>query len=129
MFIVSYTPQKKKASCAFPIYLVMSTENMRIVLLEFADTGETTQSTRGFVPVKDTKVCNSQRKLSVTTLSVSKEYKMPGTVHGLQRPFLLLNLESEHVVLVVGPVSRRFPDFRIKHVRCLDLLVATLFIL
>ena len=102
---------------------------MRIVLLEFANTGETTQSAGGFVPVKDAKVCNSQRKLSVTSLPVSKQYKMTGTVHGLQCPFFLLNLKSEHVVLVVGPVSRCLPDFRIKHVRRLDLLVATLFIL
>lgn len=102
---------------------------MSVVLLELADTSKTTQGTRRFVSVQNTKVCNPQRKLPVTTFPVSEEYKMSWAIHGLQCPLLLLKIKSEHIVFVVGPVSRRLPDLRIKHVRRLDLLVTTLSVL
>lgn len=57
---------------------------------------------------------------------MSKKHKVPRTVHRLERPLPLLNVELEHVVFVVGPVTGCLPDADIVHVRGLDLLVATL---
>jgi len=76
--------------------------------------------------VQNTKVCNSERKLSVTALAVSEEHKVSRAIHRLERPLPLLNVELEHVVLVVGPMTGCLPDTDIVHVRGLDLLVATL---
>ena len=106
-------------------YLILSTENVSIVLLELTDTSKTTQSTRSFITVQNTKVCDSQRKLSVTALPVSEEHKVSRAVHRLESPLPLLNIELEHVVLIVGPVTGCLPDTDIVHVRGLDLLVAT----
>lgn len=110
-------------------YLVLSTENVGIILLELADTGKSAESAGGLVTVQDTKIRDSQRKLTITTVTVTKEHEVTRAVHGLQRPLSLLDVQLEHVVLVVRPVAGSLPDTNIIHVGGLDLLVATLAIL
>ena len=41
---------------------------------------------------------------------------MAGAVHGLERKLVVLNWEYEHVVFVVRPVTRLFPEFRVEHI-------------
>lgn len=83
---------------------------MRIVLHETPDAGETRQRSRCFIPVHDTKFGHPNRQLFITPVPGVEDEAMTGTVHRLQCPLLLLDLEREHVVLVVLPVSRRLPQ-------------------
>lgn len=53
---------------------------------------------------------------------MGKDLAVPGAVHGLQAELLLLDIESEHVLGVVAPVSRRLPQVRLVHVGRHDLL-------
>jgi len=105
--------------------LVLSTEDVGVVLLEATDSGETGESTRSLVTVEDTKVGNSHGQFSVTALTVREEQTVTRAVHGLQSPLVLLNLEGEHVILVMLPVARLLPQGRVVHVGRHDLLVAT----
>lgn len=102
---------------------------MSVILLELANTGETAQGSGRLISVQDTKVRDSQGKLSVTSLTVAEEHKVTGAVHRLESPLPLLNVKLEHVILVVGPVARRLPDADIIHVGSLNLLVAALAVL
>jgi len=51
------------------------------------------------------------------------------TVHGLKTEMLLLNVKSEHILLVVIPVTRGLPELGVVHVGGDNLLVATLSVL
>lgn len=57
---------------------------------------------------------------------MTEEEEVSGTVHGLESPFALLDIKLEHIIFVVGPVTRRLPDTNVVHVRGLDFLVASL---
>jgi hypothetical protein len=105
--------------------LVLGTENVGVVLLEATDSGKTSEGTRSLVTVKNTEIGNSHGQFSVTTLTVREEQTMTRAVHRLQGPLILLNLEGEHVVLVMLPVTRLLPEGRVVHVGGHDLLVTT----
>ena len=47
------------------------------------------------------------------------------TVHGLEGKHGILDLETEHVLLIVLPVARSLPQFGVEDVGSDDLLVAT----
>lgn len=110
-------------------YLVLGAENVGVILLELAHTGQTAQSTRGLITVQNTKICNSHGQLAVTTLAVTEQDEMCRAVHRLESPLTLLNIQLEHIVLVVSPVTRLLPKANIIHVGGLDLLVSTLAVL
>lgn len=99
---------------------------MGVVLLELPHSRQSAQRSGGLIPVQNTEISNPQGKLTVAPLAMAKENKVPGAVHGLERPLLLFNLELEHVVTVVLPVARGLPNTNIIHVRSLDLLITTL---
>lgn len=99
---------------------------MTIILLKFSTACQTTQGTRSLISVQNTEVCNTHRKLTVTTFTVAEQNEVPRAVHGLQSPLALLDIQLEHIILVVGPVSGGFPDADIVHIGGLDLLVASL---
>lgn len=42
---------------------------------------------------------------------------MTRTIHGLERPFFLLNVQGEHIIFIILPVTGCFPEFRVEHVR------------
>lgn len=102
---------------------------MTVVLLELSHTRKTTQSTGSLVSVQNSEVGDTHGKFPVTTLTVAKENKVTRAVHRLESPLTLLDIKLEHIVLVVSPVARSFPDADIVHVGGLDLLVATLAVL
>jgi hypothetical protein len=97
-------------------YLRGHAEYVGVILYESSDTSQASKGTAGFIPVDDTEFSHSDRELLVTSISRVKDQAVTRTVHRLQRPFLLLNVENEHVVLVVLPVTRGFPEFRVVHV-------------
>lgn len=65
----------------------------------------------------DTELCHPDRELLVTSISRVKDDTMSRAIHRFQSPFLLLNIEREHVILVVLPVSGSFPEFTVVHIR------------
>ena len=99
---------------------------MCIILHKSPNACETRQSTTGFVPVYNTKLCHANRELLVAAISRAEDEAVAGTVHGFERPFLLLDVQREHAVLVILPVARCLPQLRVVHVWGDDFLVATL---
>lgn len=65
--------------------LVHGAEDVSIILLEAADTGEARQSSRQLVPVQYAKICHSERQLPpgawtmVKHQAVATEFKRGGT--------------------------------------------------
>ena len=49
---------------------------------------------------------------------------MTWTVHRLECPFLLLNIQNEHIILVVLPMTRGLPQFAVIHVRRYDWMLS-----
>ena len=90
---------------------------MRVVLHEPSDPRQSRQRTGCLVPMDNTKLGHPDRKLLVASIPRVKDDTMPGTIHRFQSPLLLLNIECEHVVLVVLPMSGSFPEFAIVHIR------------
>lgn len=78
---------------------------MSIVLHESAHARQPSQSTRCLVTVDDTKFGHPDGQLLVGAVPRIKDQTMARAVHGLECPFLLLNIENEHVVLVVLPMT------------------------
>jgi hypothetical protein len=97
-------------------YLTGHAEDMGIILYEATNTSETGQSTRGLVTVDDTELGHANRQLLVATIPRVEDQGMAGAVHGLERPLLLLNVEGEHVIVVVLPVTGRLPELAVVHV-------------
>lgn len=89
---------------------------MSIILLEPPDPGQSSQSSRRFIPMQNTKVCHPNWELSVTPIPRSENQTMSWTIHRLESEFLLLDLELEHVVGVILPVTGGFPELRVVHV-------------
>ena len=90
---------------------------MCIILHESPHAGETGQSARRLVPVDDTKLGHADRELLVAAVARVEDEAVAGAVHRLQRPLLLLDVEHEHVVLVVLPVAGGLPEPGVEHVR------------
>jgi hypothetical protein len=89
----------------FLLDLSLSTEDVGIVLHETTDSGQTSESTGGLVTVQNTEVGNAHGQLAVAAVTVTEEQAVAGAVHGLECPLLLLDLECEHVLVVVLPVT------------------------
>ena len=98
------------------IYLRRHTENVCIILYETTNSGQSSQRSRGFITMNDTEFCHSDREFLVTSVTAIKYQAMTRTVHWFQSPFLLLYVESKHVVFIVLPVSRGFPKLAVIHV-------------
>lgn len=109
--------------------LVETAEQVSIVLLETTDTGQTAEGSRGFVTVKDTEIGETERELTVRTLTNTEHQAVSRTVHGLESKGILLNGEREHVLLVVLPMSRSVPQLDVIHIGRHDLSVPALVIL
>ena len=78
---------------------------MRVVLNEPPHTRQTGKSTRRLVSVEDTKLGHANGELLVTPVARVEDETVPWAVHGLESPLLLLDVEREHVILVVLPVA------------------------
>lgn len=107
-------------------YLVITTENVGVVLSKAAHTGQAGQGAGSLVTVEDTELGHTDGQLPVTPLAVAKDETVAGAVHWLQSPLLLLDLKGEHVLVVVLPVTGLLPQGRVVHVWRQNLLVATL---
>lgn len=92
-------------------------EDVRVVLHEATDAREAGECARRLVPVEDAELSHTDGQLLVRAVARVENEAVAGAVHRLQSPLLLLDVEREHVVLVVLPVAGRLPQFRVVHVR------------
>mmetsp|Transcript_36658 Transcript_36658/g.109471 ORF Transcript_36658/g.109471 Transcript_36658/m.109471 type:complete len:391 (-) Transcript_36658:844-2016(-) len=86
--------------------LVLAAEDVGVILLETAHTGEAGEGAAELVPVEHAKGCQSERQLPVGPGLAIKDHAVPRTVHRLQEPLLALHLKAVHVVAVVLVVAR-----------------------
>lgn len=93
---------------------------MGVILLETTDTSQARESSREFVTMKNTKISETNRKLTVTSFLVAKHQTMAGTIHRLQGKLFLVNLETKHVFLVLLSVAGLIPELQVEHVGCND---------
>lgn len=71
--------------------------------------------------MNNAKLSHSDRQFFVTPVTAIEYEAVTRTVHRLQRPFFLLDVKGEHVVLVILPVTGGLPKLRVKHIRRDDL--------
>ena len=98
-------------------HLRWHTEHVRVILHESPDPRQPSERARRLVPMDNTKFRHPDRELLVTPIPRVKDETMPRAVHRFQSPLLLLDIEREHVILVILPMSRSLPEFAIVHIR------------
>lgn len=79
--------------------------------------------------MKNTEICHAPRQILVGNIGVIEDLAMARAVHGLQSESLLLDIKSEHVLFVMVPMTRSFPQVRLVHVGSHDLLEASFSVL
>jgi len=84
-------------------------EHVGVVLHEPPNTSETSESTGSLITVNNSEFCHANWKFLVTSVSGVKNEAMTWAIHGFQCPLLFLYIKSEHIVLVVLPVTRGLP--------------------
>ena len=89
---------------------------MRIVLHEPPHARQPRQRAARLVPMYDPELGHADRQLAVAAVARVEDEAVPRAVHRLEPPLLLLDVEREHVVLVVLPVPGRLPELRVIHV-------------
>ncbi len=104
--------------------LVAATEDMSIVLHEASDSREASECAAELVAVQNPELCKAQRQFAVGPTLGAKHEAVAGTVHGLQGKLLLLDLEHEHVLLVVLGVAADVPQLHVEDVWGGDFSVA-----
>jgi len=66
--------------------------------------------------VDDTEFCHPDGQLLVAAISGVKNQAMTRTVHGLEGPLLLFDVECEHDLFVILPMTGGFPELAVVHV-------------
>lgn len=96
--------------------LVGLAEDVSVVLLETPDSRESVKRSANLVSVKNSEVSETEGQVSVRTDGAVEHQTMPGAVHGLHTETLVLRLEQEDVVFVVGVMTRDLPQLNVEHV-------------
>jgi len=89
---------------------------MGVILNESPHTGQPSQRAAGFITMDNTELSHSDREFLVTAITRIEDQAMSGAVHGLQCPFLLLDIKGKHIVLVILPVSGSLPKLAVVHI-------------
>lgn len=66
--------------------------------------------------MQDTKLCHTDRQLLVRSFTSVKDQAMSGTVHRFHRELFLVDFQLEHVLGVVLPMARGFPELGVEDV-------------
>jgi hypothetical protein len=109
----------------FSLNLVHSAENVGIILLESAHSGETSKSAGNFVSVEHAEVGKSDGEISVGSLDLVEHQTMSGTVHWLETMNLIFAIDQEHVFLVLGPMTGNLPQIALIEIGRYNLSVAS----
>ncbi len=102
----------------FRLDLVLSAEDVRIVLREGADAHQAMQRARGFIAVARAELGHAHGQVAIGFLALLEDLDVAGAVHRLQRQRLVFRrLRDEHVVAILVPVARLFPELAVEHLR------------
>lgn len=85
-------------------YLVLSTEDVGVILLKLSDSRHSIQRSRGLISVQHTEIRHTKRELSVASFSMAEHDTVARAVHWFQCPLLLLHIEYKHVFGVMLPM-------------------------
>mmetsp|Transcript_9657 Transcript_9657/g.17055 ORF Transcript_9657/g.17055 Transcript_9657/m.17055 type:complete len:222 (+) Transcript_9657:1464-2129(+) len=99
---------------------------MCIILLESPHARKTGQGAAVLISVQHSKVCQSQRQVTVGPRTILEHETVTWAVHGLQTKQLFFNLKMKHVVFVVVCMSAGDPEIKVEHVGCDHLIVLIL---
>jgi hypothetical protein len=66
--------------------------------------------------VDDAELGHSYGQFFVATITGIEDQTVTRTIHGFEGPFFFLNVQHEHVILVILPVPGRFPELGVEHV-------------
>lgn len=97
---------------------------MGVVLLESSDPGKARESAVNFVSVQHSKISVSDGEVSPGPESGVEHETVSWAVHGLEPELSVLEVDDEHVFLVLFPVSGDYPELTIVHIGTDDLRVA-----
>ncbi len=97
---------------------------MRVVLRELPHPHEPGQGARALVAVQPSHIREAERQVAIRAQGVTIDQGRLGAVHRLEAEDLLLGLHQEHVLAVVIPVTRFFPELLVDEDRRRDLLIA-----
>lgn len=97
-------------------YLTLHTKHMCIILHEPPHPRQPRQRTARLIPMYDSKLGHPNRQLLVRPVARVEDEAVTRTVHRLETPFLFLDVEREHIVFVVLPVTGGLPEFGMVHV-------------
>lgn len=86
--------EKLYASKDFLLNLISSAEDVGVILLEAADSGESRERTTDLIPMQHTEICESDGQLLVGMSLVFEHQAMPWTIHGLQAESLSMRLRT-----------------------------------
>src|SRR6266567_6130819 len=119
-----------KNTVVFFLYLLLHHKNVRVILLKFLRPQQAMQRSRPLVAMQRIAVREPQRQIPVTArLEIENDHRV-GTVHWLNAVRnVLVDRDKKHLLPVMLPVSRNFPDPSIVDQRRRDLLVAPLLVL
>ena len=104
--------------------LIRRYKEMRVILREVADAEETVQLPRLFVAMDESELAKAKRQIAIAVLLGIVNEHAPRTIHWLYRIVLAVNLREVHVLFVVRPVPRLFPNPSIQYDRRANLLIA-----
>lgn len=96
-------------------HLVGRAEDVRVILDEPPNPRQPAQAPTALVAVQHSKFGHPQRKLLDRPRSGVKDEAVPRAVHRLERKLVLVDVEQEHVVLVVLVVAGRLPEVDVEH--------------
>eukprot|EP00966_Prymnesium_polylepis_P143543 3313590-Prymnesium_polylepis.1 len=96
--------------------LIDGAVDVRVVLLKATHAREAGQRARELVPMEHAKVRIAHRQLAVGSLLRLEHDAVAGAVHRLEPKLLILDVEREHVLLVLGRVTRLLPQLEVVHV-------------
>mmetsp|Transcript_377 Transcript_377/g.1430 ORF Transcript_377/g.1430 Transcript_377/m.1430 type:complete len:244 (-) Transcript_377:1000-1731(-) len=118
-----------EASVHFVLDLIGATENVSIILLETTQASHSTERSLQFVSVQNSSLGEAHRQLTVRAFQVLEHETMSRAIHRLQAMNLVVNVELEHIVLVLVPVTGSLPQLIVEHVWSLNLNKPTSFLL
>ncbi len=95
-------------------YLCWCHKNMGIVLRAAADTHQTVQSTRLFIPVDQSQFTNAQRKIAVGMWFHFIHKDSTRAAHRLNGKIRPVNYCCIHIFPVMFPMPGRFPEFPVQ---------------
>jgi len=96
-----------------------------IVLLESPHPGQASESTTDLVSVQHSKVNVSDRQVLVAPELVTEHQTVSRAVHGFDTEALVLALEQEEILFVLGVVAAGLPQLQVEDVWSHDFLVAS----